>query len=393
VRRQGIVWLVCVLCGLAVALAVSALLLQALEPRPVATPVLVQDGLLVVLELLCVIVGALITVHRPGNRIGGLLLAGALALSVFSFLENYFGYAAQQPGVLPNLRAVAWIANGALVAGVAALVLMLLLYPTGILPSSRWRPVAWALAGWGLVAVALSTVQPMLVMAPAVPNPVGVQGPAARVAEQAFDAGILPLLFFFPAAVASLIVRLGRAHGQERQQLKWLLYAVALSATTTTLNTLGVLGAWGGAIDNLVALGIPVAIGIALLRYRLYDIDRLINRTLVYGALTAILGVGYAIVVIVLGQLLGQDTSLAVAGATLAMAALFQPLRRGLQAVVDRRFNRRRHDAAMTIEAFTAHLRDQIDLDTLRAELVAVVDQTMEPTRLSLWLRQPSTKR
>jgi hypothetical protein len=192
--------------------------------------------------------------------------------------------------------------------------------------------------------------------------------------------------------VVSLIVRFSRAQGQERQQLKWLLYAVALSAATTTLNTLGVLGAWGGAIDNLVALGIPVAIGIALLRYRLYDIDRLINRTLVYGALTAILGLGYAIVVIVLGQLLGQDTGLAVAGATLAMAALFQPLRRRIQTGVDRRFNRRRHDAAMTIEAFAAHLRDQIDLDTLSAELVAVVDQTMEPTRLSLWLRQPSTK-
>jgi hypothetical protein len=392
VRRQPTVWLVWALCGLAAALAITALLLQALEPRPVATPVLVQDGLLVALEMLCVIVGALISVHRPGNRVGGLLLAGALALSVFSFLENYFGYAAQQPGVLPDLRAVAWIANGALIAGVAALVLMLLLYPTGILPSSRWRPVAWALAGWGLVAGALSTVHPTLVMAPAVANPVGVQGPAARVAEQAFDAGIIPLLFFLPAAVASLIVRFGRAHGQERQQLKWLLYAGALSAAATTLDTLGVLGAWGGAIDNLVGLAIPTAIGIALLRYRLYDIDRLINRTLVYGTLTAILSLGYAIVVLVLGQLLGQDTSLAVAGATLAMAALFRPLRRRLQAGVDRRFNRRRHDAAMTIEAFTAHLRDQIDLDTLSAELVAVVDQTMEPTRLSLWLRQPSAK-
>ena len=113
VRRQWIVWLVWALCGLAVVLAVSALLLQVLEPRPVAAPVLVQDGLLVALEISCVIVGALISVHRPGNRIGGLLLAGALALSVFSFLENYFGYAARQPGVLPDLRAVAWIANGA----------------------------------------------------------------------------------------------------------------------------------------------------------------------------------------------------------------------------------------------------------------------------------------
>jgi hypothetical protein len=390
--QQRLVRLVWALCGLAIALAVSALVLQLLGPRPVAAPDLVQDGLLVALEILCVIVGALISAHRPGNRIGGLLLVGGFALSVFSFLENYFGYAARQPGVLPDLRAVAWIANGALVAGVSALVLMLLLYPTGNLPSPRWRLVAWTLAGWALVAVVLSTVQPTLVMAPAVSNPVGVQGAAARIVEQALVAAIIPLLFFLPAAVVSLIVRFGRARGQERQQLKWLLYAVALSAATTTLNTLSVLGAWGGAMDNLVALGIPVAIGIALLRYRLYDIDRLINRTLVYGALTAILGLGYAIVVIGLGQLLGQDTSLAVAGATLAMAALFRPLRRRLQAVVDRRFNRRRHDAALTIDAFSAHLRDQIDLDTLSAELVAVVEQTMEPTRLSLWLRQPSAK-
>jgi hypothetical protein len=392
VPQQRIVRLVWALCGLAIALAVSALVLQVLGPRPVAAPDLVQDGLLIALEVLCVIVGALISVHRPGNRIGGLLLAGAVALSVFSFLENYFGYAAQQPSILPDLRAVAWIANGALLAGVGALVLMLLLYPTGRLPSRRWRPVAWALASWGLVTIVLSTVQPTLVMAPAVSNPVGVQGSPARVLAQALVAAIIPLLFFLPAAVGSLIVRFSRAQGQERQQLKWLLYAVALSAATTTLNTLGVLGAWGGAIDNFVALGIPVAIAIALLRYRLYDIDRLINRTLVYGALTAILGLGYAIVVIVLGQLLGQDTSLAVAGATLAMAALFRPLRRRIQAIVDRRFNRRRHDAATTIDAFTAHLRDQIDLDTLSAELVAVVEQTMEPTQLSLWLRQPSAK-
>jgi hypothetical protein len=159
-RRQRIVRLVWALCGLAIALAVSALLLQTLGPRPVAAPVLVQDGLLVALEISCVIVGALISVHRPRNRVGGLLLASAVALSVFSFLENYFGYAARRPGVLPDLRAVAWIANGALAAGVGALVLMLLLYPTGRLPSRRWRPVAWALAGWGLATVVLSTVHP-----------------------------------------------------------------------------------------------------------------------------------------------------------------------------------------------------------------------------------------
>jgi len=143
---------------------------------------------------------------------------------------------------------------------------------------------------------------------------------------------------------------------------------------------------WGGAIDNLITLGIPTAIGIALLRYRLYDIDRLINRTLVYGSLTAILGLGYAVVV-VLGELLGQDTSLAVAGATLAMAAVFQPLRRRTQAVVDRRFNRRRHDAARPSRPSTPTF-DQIDLDTLSAEL-AVVDQTMDRPRVLLRLQRP----
>ena len=388
-RRQSLVWLVWVLCGLVIALVVSALLLQALGPRPVGAPVLVQDALLIAVTIPFVIVGALISVHRPGNRIGALLLACALSLSVFSFLENYFGYAAQHPGVLPDLRAVAWIANGALAPGFGALALIVLLYPTGRLPSRRWRPVAWALAAWTLVATVLLTVQPTLVMAEKVPNPVGLRGAAATVVKQALDVAILPFLFLLPAAVASLIVRFRRARGLERQQLKWLLYAVALSAAVTILATLGVLGAWGGAIDNLVAFGIPIAIGIALLRYRLYDIDRLINRTLVYGSLTAILGLGYAVVVIVAGQLLGQDTTLAVAGATLAMAAAFQPLRRRIQAVVDRRFNRRRYDATRTIEAFTTHLRDEIDLDTLSGELVVVVDQTMEPTQVSLWLRRP----
>jgi hypothetical protein len=249
--------------------------------------------------------------------------------------------------------------------------------------------VAWALAAWTLAGTVLLTVQPTLVVAEEVPNPVGLRGSAATVVKQTLDVAILPFLFLLPAAVASLIVRFRRARGRERQQLKWLLYAAALSAAATILTTLGVLGAWGGAIDNLVAFGIPIAIGIALLRYRLYDIDRLINRTLVYGLLTATLGLGYAVMVIVLGQVLGQDTTLAVAGATLAIAAAFQPARRRIHAAVDRRFNRRRYDATRTIEAFTTRLRDEIDLDTLSGELVAVVDRSMEPTQVSLWLRRP----
>jgi hypothetical protein len=368
---------------------------QAFGPRAVAVPVLVHDARLVALELLCVLIGGLISLHRPGNRVGGLLLAGALALSAFSFLENYFGYAAQHPGVLPDLRAAAWIANGWFVAGLDALLLMVLVYPTGTLSSPRWRPVAWALVAWGLVAVVLSTVQPTLVMAPKIANPVGVHGPAATFVEQVLVAAILPLLFFLPAAVVSLIVRFRRARGQECQQLKWLLYAGALSATATILNNLGVLGAWGGAIDNLIALAVPIAIGIALLRYRLYEIDRLVNRTLVYGLLTILLGGLYAAMVLTLGQLAGRigadPPSWAVVGATLAVAVLFQPARRRIQQVVDRRFNRHRYDAAKTVEAFSTRLREEIDLDTLAAELLAVVDQTTQPTQASLWLRPPQT--
>jgi len=198
------------------------------------------------------------------------------------------------------------------------------------------------------------------------------------------------------AAVASLLARLRRAQDVERQQLKWFCYAAGWFAAAAFVAV--ALPSVGGYMADTVSImlgmtALPVAIGIAILRYRLYDIDRLINRTLVYGLLTAVLGGVYASVVLVLGQLLGQElSSLAVAGATLAAAALFQPARRRIQQAVDRRFNRRKYSAARTVEAFSARLRDEVDLDALSAELLAVVDQTMEPTRASLWLR-PSDKR
>jgi hypothetical protein len=205
---------------------------------------------------------------------------------------------------------------------------------------------------------------------------------------------LLPLLG--AAAVTSLVLRFRTARSVERQQLKWLAYAAMLLLA----GGLGgvYLAQWLGASGYVVSFfqvaplgAIPVAVAVAVLRYRLYDIDRIINRTLVYGLLTATLGLGYAGGVLGLGQLFGgvsqQPPSWAIAATTLAMAALFQPLRRRIQNGVDRRFNRRRYDAAKTIEAFSARLRQEIDLDTLSAELLAVVDQTMEPTRASLWLR------
>ena len=188
----------------------------------------------------------------------------------------------------------------------------------------------------------------------------------------------------------SLVVRFRRAHGTERQQLRW----VALAAVLASLAILVVLAgmAVGNAALLIWAAGIsfailPPAIGAAVARYRLYDLDRIISRTLAYGLLTVLLAGGYAAVALVLGQLLGRDSSLVVAAATLAVAAVFQPARRRIQALVDRRFNRRRYDTARTIAAFSSRLREQVDLATLTAELLAVADQTMQPTQASLWLR------
>jgi hypothetical protein len=189
-------------------------------------------------------------------------------------------------------------------------------------------------------------------------------------------------------SAGSLVVRFRRARGLERQQLRWLALAV------TTVVPVGVvlvailadpaLSAWG---TGIAVLGVQLAIYAAIVRYRLYDLDRIISRTLAWGLLTVLLGGGYAAVILGLGQLLGRDSSLAVAAATLAVAALFQPVRRRIQQVVDRRFNRRRHDAARTIAAFNDRLRQHVDLDTLTGELLAVAEETMQPTKASIWLR------
>jgi hypothetical protein len=196
-------------------------------------------------------------------------------------------------------------------------------------------------------------------------------------------------------AAGSLVVRFRRARGVERQQLRWVALAAALAGLTAAVAlpalALGATGLIGSMAAQFCVAVLPVAVGAAILRYRLYDLDRIISRTLAYGLLTLLLGGGYAAVVLGLGQLLGRTSSLVVAAATLAVAAVFQPARRRVQDLVDRRFNRRRYDAAQTIAAFSVRLRQQVDLDTLTAELLAVVDQTMQPTSVSLWLRPSVT--
>jgi hypothetical protein len=228
----------------------------------------------------------------------------------------------------------------------------------------------------------------------AVRNPIGLAG-VPDPEEGVLGAVLLGLLFGCrAAAVASVGLRFRRSPGGGAPAAQ--VVHQRGGAAGRVLPAMGIPPPGGGVTDVVFGLTIalvPVAAGIAILRYRLYDIDRIINRTLVYGLLTALLGAVYAGAVLLLGQLFGgmgtEPPSWAIAGATLAVAALFQPARRRIQAIVDRRFNRRKYDAAKTIEAFSARLRDEIDLDTLSAELLAVVHQTMEPTRASLWLRPP----
>jgi MFS family permease len=341
-------------------------------------------------------VGALVVAHRPGNAIGWLFSAIALLAVTGQLAGQYALYAyVTQPGSLPGGVLAAWYGSWPWWLVLAlALVFTPLLFPTGRLLSRRWRPVAWLAGGATAVLTVLSSLRTELgtVGDQVIANPIGVAAVDNPEESTVGPALILLLGVLAAAAFGSLVIRFRRSRGEERQQLKWFTYAAALVPLAVLADVLP------APVDSLAfavpVVFLPIAAGIAILRHRLYDIDRLINRTLVYGLLTVLLGSGYAGAVLVLGPVFGgvgrDPPSWVVAGATLAVAALFQPARRRIQAVVDRRFNRRKYDAAKTVEAFTVRLRDEVDLDVLSAELLAVVDQTMEPTRVSLWLR-PST--
>jgi hypothetical protein len=344
-------------------------------------------------------VGAVIAARRR-NRIGWLFVAFGLAAALLAFAESYFVRGAiLTPGSLPAAPMVGWIALVLWPSGFLFLGLLSLLFPDGRLPSSRWRPVAVALAiSWtGLILNIAFTPGRMTLQGLTTTNPMGIAAlghPTWKAVTQG-DA-VLAVITLGAAALAPLL-RFRRADLVQRQQLKWFAFVIGICAASALVAS-ALTGAlpvvatvlWGIAIAGVV-VGLPAAVGLAILRYRLYDIDRLINRAVVYATLTAVLGLGYAGAVLALGQLFGgvgeRAPSGAVAGATLAVAALFQPARHRIQQAVDRRFNRRRYDAAKTIEAFSARLRDQLDLDTLSTELLAIVDQTTEPTRVSLWLR------
>jgi hypothetical protein len=341
------------------------------------------------------VVGAVIVARRPANVIGWLFSAIGLLTATGTLALDYAEYAyVTRPGSLPGALLAAWYQWWWLPMFALILVFTPLLFPTGRLLSARWRPVAVAAAAATAAIAVGGALEPTLKLQNedfTVRNPIGL----TVVPDE--EAGLLGAVLFgvlaccAVAALVSLVLRFRRSRGVERQQLKWFTYAAALAILFQAVPTPQPQGAVRDVLFGLTVAFIPIAAGIAVLRYRLYDIDRLINRTLVYGLLTASLGLGYAGMVLVSGQLFGgvsgEPPSWAVAGVTLAVAALFQPARRRIQAVVDRRFNRRKYNSAQTIQAFSTRLRDQIDLDTLSTELLAVVDQTMEPTRVSVWLR------
>jgi hypothetical protein len=355
--------------------------------------VMTLDPLLVVAMVSAATVGAVLASRRPTHPVGWLLLGVAVLLDATGIAAAYGPYGLlARPGALPAAGVVAAHYPPFAVASLACLGFVLLLTPTGSLPSPRWR---W----WARVTAAVPLAFLVVVAVAPKPSAGRYQALDSPFDFDAFGGVVLVVDLVAQAvtvlgmvvAAGSLVVRFRRARGTERQQLRWVALAAGLVALVAVVALAG-LAAGTSALLGSVATQfcvavLPVAIGAAVLRYRLYDLDRIVSRALAYGLLTVLLGGGYALVVLGLGQLLGRRSSLTVAAATLAVAAAFQPARRRVQDLVDRRFNRRRYDAAQTIAAFSVRLRQQVDLDTLTAELLAVVEQTVQPTQVSLWLR------
>lgn len=350
-------------------------------------------------------VGLVLAVRRPAHAVGWLFLTAGVFFSL-TFLSLGYTWVGLigAPGSLPAAELVAWLNSWIWLLALAATLTAVFLFPTGRPPSRAWWPVLivwWAMTGMVLVTSAFG---PTPISLPtkdlggevdrSIPNPFGLGGAAgdALVALGPIGQATAPLMFL--VAVASLVVRFRRARGIERQQLKWFTYAASFAIGLLVISFTAPRGALADiawATGVLSFGGMPIAAGLAILRYRLYDIDVLINRTLVYGAVSAALVATYLAAILLLQTLLRPFTSgseLAVAGSTLLVVALFQPVRRRVQNIVDRRFYRSRYDAARTLHAFGARLRDEVELDALSREVTGVVRDTVRPAHVSLWLRE-----
>jgi hypothetical protein len=362
------------------------------------------------------IVGAMIASRRPRNAIGWICLADGLLWMLLGLFDYYSVYGLAKPGSVPFPAAMAGLSLWLWVPTVGLLAIYLvLLFPDGRLQSRGWRVLAW-LSGAVIVLASVSsglTPGPIAELG-SVRNPFGLE--EYPWVAYAANVALVPFLVCILASVVGLILRYRRSRGEERQQIKWIAFAASFVG-------LGFVGAmvsgliafvfapetWEGTADSaplwfdllfsvvLLSFGaVPVAVGVAVLKYRLYDIDLLINRALVYGSLTATLAVLYFGSVVslqaALRALTGQESTLAIVASTLAIAALFAPLRRRVQGFVDQRYYRRKYDAAKTLAAFNARLRDETDLDALSADLVGIARSTMQPEHASLWLRPESAQ-
>jgi hypothetical protein len=341
------------------------------------------------------VVGAIVASRHPRNTIGWIFCSVGLVEGLDRLARGYAEFWLVSDWGSPSLgEAAAWFATWAWIplSGVSTTYL-LLLFPNGRLPSPRWRLVAW-LAGLGIISgvVGYALQAGSLGDFPQIVNPYGVNSPVVRVVQVAAAVVVVGSMV---ASAISVIIRARRAGRVERQQIKWLAYGGALLVGTIFVG--GLISIWSVAVGivaiRIALLGLPVFTGIAIVRYRLYEIDLIINRTLVYSVLTGTLAMVYfggvattqAIFRILTGQ--EQQPQLAVVISTLVIAALFNPLRRRIQGFIDRRFYHRKYDARKTLEAFSTKLRDETDLDAVSDDLVGVVRETMQPARVSLWLR------
>ena len=395
-----------VCCGASVGLAVARIVLVIADPASSdassnpsvpggGLPVAVFEGLILAA---IAVTGAVVASRQPRNPTGWILSGIAFFLGVLMFSAHLFWALALGPAQ-PSDGAlfVAWLASWIWIpAMIPALTLFPLYFPTGRPPTPRWRWVQWV----GLAAIPASFVSQAF--APArlddygVANPVAAEGGLRTAAEVVGGFGIAGMFVAMVGAVVSLVVRFHRSRGDERLQIKWVATSAVLFVAIFVVPVQEIVGEDAGFATLLVGLLIvAVAVAISILKYRLYDIDVVINRALVYGSLTATLAGVYVGSVLLLQLALSdltQGSGLAVAASTLAVAALFRPVRGRIQEIVDRRFFRSRYDAARTVESFGARLRDEVDLNTLSADLQAVVDETMRPAHVSLWLRAPGVR-
>jgi hypothetical protein len=374
----------CCAAGLLVTLAVY---------RPLTVGVLVEGALYAFFFVLgFATIGLVLALRRPVNPIGWLYGAAGLAWAYTLPMSPWIDQLVREHRPLPLVaRFVAATGDLSWAPAIAlGVTLPALLLPNGRLRSPRWRlVVGMSVTGITLISVA-GPLSPGPLEEMGIDNPFGLAGPAGAVAGALAILGVLLHWLSLPPAAVCVVLRFRSSRGVERQQMRWVAAGAAGAVVGLLVSLPAGLGLIPNAISHVIFPALllpPVAIAVAVLRYRLYDLDRVISRTLTYALLTVLLGLGYAGVVLGLGRLLPDSSSLVVAAATLAAVAAFSPLRRRVQALVDRRFNRRRYDAARTLEGFAARLRDQVDLDGLHGELLAVVDQTMQPTRASLWLR------